>query len=62
MGVFLAFLCQLMICRDIQVLKTYGTAPYAQAIKKVEEDVKDLQKKVNEKIGEPRFISSTIYA
>ncbi len=37
--------------RDIQVLKTYGAAPYAASLKKLEKDVKDLQTKVNEKIG-----------
>ena len=38
--------------RDIQVLKTYGAAPYAASLKKLEKDVKELQTKVNEKIGE----------
>lgn len=37
--------------RDIQVLKTYGAAPYAAPLKKLEKDIKDLQTKVNEKIG-----------
>ncbi|CAZ85139.1 unnamed protein product [Tuber melanosporum] len=36
---------------DIQVLKTYGAAPYAASLKKLEKDIKDLQTKVNEKIG-----------
>ncbi|KAK6541028.1 26S proteasome regulatory subunit 7 [Orbilia ellipsospora] len=36
---------------DIQVLKTYGAAPYATALKKLEKDIKELQTKVNEKIG-----------
>lgn len=36
---------------DIQVLKTYGAAPYASDIKRVEKELKELQKKVNEKIG-----------
>jgi len=38
--------------RDIQVLKTYGAAPYLASLKKLEKDVKDLQTRVNEKIGE----------
>lgn len=37
--------------RDIQVLKTYGAAPYAAPLKKLEKDIKELQTKVNEKIG-----------
>ena len=37
--------------RDIQVLKTYGAAPYLASLKKLEKDVKDLQTRVNEKIG-----------
>lgn len=37
--------------RDIQVLKTYGAAPYAAALKKLEKDIKDKQTSVNEKIG-----------
>ncbi|KAF8540658.1 P-loop containing nucleoside triphosphate hydrolase protein [Trichophaea hybrida] len=36
---------------DIQVLKTYGAAPYAAEIKAVEKELKELQQKVNEKIG-----------
>lgn len=36
---------------DIQVLKTYGAAPYAARLKSLEKDIKDLQTKVNEKIG-----------
>lgn len=36
---------------DIQVLKTYGAAPYAAKLKSLEKDIKDLQAKVNEKIG-----------
>lgn len=37
---------------DIQVLKTYGAAPYAARLKSLEKDIKELQAKVNEKIGE----------
>lgn len=37
--------------RDIAVLKTYGAAPYANALKKLEKDIKDKQASVNEKIG-----------
>jgi 26S proteasome regulatory subunit T1 len=36
---------------DIAVLKTYGAAPYANALKKLEKDIKDKQASVNEKIG-----------
>jgi hypothetical protein len=45
----------LFICtdqhRDIQVLKTYGAAPYAAALKKLEQQIKEKQTSVNEKIG-----------
>lgn len=37
--------------RDIQVLKTYGAAPYAAALKKLEKQIKEKQQSVNEKIG-----------
>jgi 26S proteasome regulatory subunit T1 len=33
------------------VLKTYGAAPYAQQLKKLEKDIKEKQTSVNEKIG-----------
>ena len=36
---------------DIAVLKTYGAAPYANALKKLEKDIKDKQASVNDKIG-----------
>lgn len=36
---------------DIQVLKTYGAAPYGAATKKLEKMIKDKQASVNEKIG-----------
>ena len=38
-------------CRDIQVLKTYGAAPYAAALKRLEKQIKEKQTSVNEKIG-----------
>ena len=38
-------------CRDIQVLKTYGAAPYGNALKKLEQQIKEKQDSVNEKIG-----------
>ena len=37
--------------RDIQVLKTYGAAPYAAGLKKLEKQIKEKQTSVNEKIG-----------
>jgi len=40
--------------RDIQVLKTYGAAPYAAELKKLEKEIKDKQQSVNEKIGMSR--------
>lgn len=36
---------------DIAFLKNYGLGPYAGSIKKVEEDIKSMQKKVNEVCG-----------
>ncbi|KAK0808121.1 26S proteasome regulatory subunit 7 [Friedmanniomyces endolithicus] len=36
---------------DIQVLKTYNSAPYADAIKNLEKAIKEKQTAVNEKIG-----------
>lgn len=39
------------ILRDIQVLKTYGAAPYAAELKKLEKEIKEKQQSVNEKIG-----------
>lgn len=38
--------------RDIQVLKTYGAAPYAAALKRLEKQIKERQTSVNEKIGQ----------
>ena len=37
--------------RDIQVLKTYGAAPYAAGLKRLEKQIKEKQASVNEKIG-----------
>ncbi|KAI8910414.1 P-loop containing nucleoside triphosphate hydrolase protein [Gorgonomyces haynaldii] len=36
---------------DIAILKTYGQGPYARELKKIETDIKDVQKRVNEKMG-----------
>jgi len=36
---------------DIQVLKTYGAAPYGAELKKLEKEIKDKQQTINEKIG-----------
>ena len=37
--------------RDIQVLKTYGAAPYATGLRRLEKQIKEKQTSVNEKIG-----------
>jgi hypothetical protein len=37
--------------RDIQVLKTYGAAPYGAELRKLEKEIKDKQSTINEKIG-----------
>ncbi|WVN89916.1 uncharacterized protein L203_105146 [Cryptococcus depauperatus CBS 7841] len=36
---------------DIQILKTYGQGPYSLKLKKMENDIKDIQKRVNQKMG-----------
>lgn len=36
---------------DIQILKTYGQGPYAQSLKKIEGEIKDVQQRINEKMG-----------
>jgi 26S proteasome regulatory subunit T1 len=41
----------LTMIRDIQVLKTYGAAPYAAELKKLDKQIKEKQASVNEKIG-----------
>jgi len=38
---------------DIQVLKTYGAAPYAAELRRLEKQIKDRQASVNEKTGSP---------
>lgn len=43
-----------MRARDIQVLKTYGAAPYGAELKKLEKEIKDKQQTINEKIGKSR--------
>jgi hypothetical protein len=48
------------LCRDIAVLKTYGAAPYATALKKLEKDIRDKQNSVNEKIGVKVIISAAV--
>ena len=40
-----------MVSRDIQVLKTYGAAPYAAALKRLDKQIKEKQQSVNDKIG-----------
>ncbi|SCV99526.1 LAFE_0A05094g1_1 [Lachancea fermentati] len=36
---------------DIQVLKTYGAAPYADKLKAIEKDLKDIETRIKEKAG-----------
>jgi 26S proteasome regulatory subunit T1 len=36
---------------DIAILKTYGQGPYAKELKKLENEAKEIQKRVNEKMG-----------
>jgi 26S proteasome regulatory subunit T1 len=36
---------------DIVLLKTYGQGSYAKELKKIEKDIKEVQKRVNEKMG-----------
>ncbi|KAF4615078.1 hypothetical protein D9613_002864 [Agrocybe pediades] len=36
---------------DIQILKTYGQGPYAKQLRDVEKDIKEVQKRINEKLG-----------
>ncbi|OZJ03276.1 26S protease regulatory subunit 7 [Bifiguratus adelaidae] len=36
---------------DIALLKTYGQGPYAKDLRKIENDIKETQKRVNDKIG-----------
>lgn len=51
LAVYLADWVTADILRDIQVLKTYGAAPYATALKKLEKQINEKQASVNEKIG-----------
>jgi hypothetical protein len=46
---------------DIQVLKTYGAAPYAAGLKRLEKQIKEKQTSVNEKIGLSLFLSHNLY-
>lgn len=36
---------------DIEVLETYGAAPYQKQLKQIEKDITNLQKQINEKVG-----------
>ncbi|THH15882.1 hypothetical protein EW146_g4669 [Bondarzewia mesenterica] len=36
---------------DIQILKTYGQGPYASQLKTIENDINEVQKRINEKLG-----------
>ncbi|KAI3617104.1 hypothetical protein CBS9595_003013 [Malassezia furfur] len=36
---------------DIQLLRTYGQGPYAGQLKRIEAEIKDVEKRVNEKMG-----------
>jgi 26S proteasome regulatory subunit T1 len=36
---------------DIQILQTYSQGPYARALKKIDEEIKEVSKRVTEKIG-----------
>ncbi|GJJ12030.1 26S protease regulatory subunit 7 [Clathrus columnatus] len=45
---------------DIQILKTYGQGPYAAQLRKTEQDIKDIQKRVNEKLGKQGIHLSSI--
>jgi 26S proteasome regulatory subunit T1 len=40
---------------DIALLKTYGVGAYTKAIKKVEKDIEDSVKKVNELTGKEQY-------
>jgi 26S proteasome regulatory subunit T1 len=51
MGQYLSAENELTEDRDIQVLKTYGAAPYAAELKNLDKQIKEKQASVNEKIG-----------
>lgn len=36
---------------DIQVLKTYGAAPYGTSLRQIEKDLKDIENRIKEKVG-----------
>ena len=36
---------------DIQLLRTYGQGPYASALKRIDQEINDAEKRVNEKMG-----------
>ncbi|KAH7889860.1 26S proteasome subunit P45 [Phlebopus sp. FC_14] len=42
---------QVLTDSDIQILKTYGQGPYAAKLKKTEADIKEVQKRIDEKLG-----------
>lgn len=52
---------RLTLTRDIQVLKTYGAAPYAAGLKRLEKQIKEKQTSVNEKIGESPLVNLQAY-
>ena len=36
---------------DIQLLKTYGQGPYAGALKRIDAEIKEVEKRVSERMG-----------
>ncbi|KAG0706400.1 P-loop containing nucleoside triphosphate hydrolase protein [Suillus ampliporus] len=42
---------QALTTSDIQILKTYGQGAYAAKLKKTEHDIKEVQKRIDEKLG-----------
>lgn len=42
---------QVLDAGDIQLLKTYGQGPYASQLKRIEKEIEDIRKRVNEKMG-----------
>lgn len=36
---------------DIQLLRTYAQGPYANALKRIDQEIKEAEKRVNEKMG-----------
>ena len=43
------------------MLKTYGAAPYAAELKKLEKEIKDKQQTINEKIGTAFHVYDSAY-